>query len=89
MSETFADFMKSKYMLSGIKNINIIWFVCLFLIISVSQKLGNKKKKRKILQCQTDETQWARKRKTDRIVHGVDTLSPFSLRISRGAFVET
>ena len=57
MSETFADFMKSKYMLSGIKNINIIWFVCLFLIISVSQKLGNKKKKRKILQCQTDETQ--------------------------------
>lgn len=47
MSETFAGFMRSKYMLSGVKDINIVWFVCLFLIISVNQKLTNEKKKKK------------------------------------------
>ena len=46
MSETFAGFIRSKYMPSGVKDINILWFVCLFLIIFVNQKLMNKKTKK-------------------------------------------
>lgn len=45
-NETFAGFMRNKYMPSEVENINISLFVCLFLIIYVNQTLMNKRKEK-------------------------------------------